>query len=459
MEFPAYFGGFNNGKTFGLCIRAWINSLKYPDNRGVLCRSLVKELRDTTRHEFFKIVGCNETTIRNHPWVDRWAMDENMLRLKNGSEIYFRHLQDEAALASLLSLSIRWFGIDQAEEVHEAAFLTLIGRIGRTDIDGATGKKLPPPWGAIVGNPMGHNWIWKRWKKNGGLDKDYHLWEATTMEGPLTSKRYIERLLKNYPSHWIQRFVYGSWDVFKGQIYDEFDSNVHLIDPFPIPDIWKAGIGVDLGYNHPTAFNWHAVDYEGNWYVYDEHVASEKLPDWHAKEVKRKGITRSDGSPLAVYAPHDAMNRNAITGINLQQAYADEGIGMLAGNKLHPSIGIQRIKQMLQIRKDIKHPFTGKMGAPRCYVFKNCEHLIEEIPLYRWKELKPGEEKEKDSPDDVVKVNDDCVDAWRAWAMGWSSRGVPERPRKKGTEELDLESFIAQDMEEDMDYDFELFNI
>ena len=440
--FPSYFGGFNNGKTFALCARAWIHSLAYPNNRGALCRNLASELRQTTRTQFFEIVGCNETTISSHPEVARWNASENFLRLKNGSEILFRHLSDEGSLASLLSLNLRWAGLDQAEEIPEAAFLTLISRIGRLDFDPRTGKRLPPEWIGTAGNPAGHNWIWKNWKKNGGLSEDYHLVEATTMDNPFASPSYIKRMFDNYSDYWIQRYVYGNWDSFQGQVYSDFDANIHVIDPIPIPDSWKSGIGVDLGLNHPTAFIWCAVDYDGNWYIYDEHVAREKLPEEHAKIIKAKGILDGSGSMLPFFAPHDAQNRDRISGQNYQQAYLEHGINLQVGNRMAAAIGIQKIMSMMKVDPEKTHPYTKKLGCPRLFITRNCEHIIEELNLYMWKALRPGQEETREQPDEVLKVNDDALDAFRYWAMGWTSGSTPTRKPDIPSQDVASHDFI-----------------
>lgn len=469
-RYPFYFGGFDNGKTFGMCLRAIIASIKYPNNRGVICRRLVKELEDTTRKEFFYILGCNEVTIKDHPYVDTWRQDKNMLRFKNGSEIRFRHLSDDKAIAALKSMSIRWFAIDQAEEVPEAAFLMLISRIGRTDIDSVTGEKLPPAWGSCVGNPKGHGWVWRRAIKNKdsqGLtsvsyEEDgktihtgmfYHMEEATTLEGPLTSPSYVATLKADYPERWYKRYVLGSWDVDSGRVYDEFVPSIHVIPPeyeFPIPDKWKAGIGCDLGYNHPTVFIWVAVDYYGNWYAYDEHVYRELTPEQHAGMIKEKGIWRKDGSQLAIYGPHDVGNRNS-EGHTQQQLYFDQGVQIRRGSRLKPVVRIQMLKQKMRIRTEVIHPFNGKPGSPQLFIFgRKCPELVKNVDKYYWKELKEGEEESKEEPDDVIKAYDDEWDAFGEWAIGWGSRNVPNRTRPKTIQEMELAAFTGANIENDL---------
>lgn len=438
-KFPGYWGGFNNGKTYSLCLRGIKASLEYPNNAGLIARRTYPQLRDTTRRTFFEILGCNESSITNHPYVERWSASENFLRFINGSMVYFRHLDDEAALASLLSLNLGWFGIDQAEEVPEAAFLTLIGRIGR--VEGG-----PPAWGATVGNPAGHNWIWRRWKRKDVRNpQDYHLLEAMTTDNPFAAADYVQTLLDSYDSHWIQRYVYGSWDAFKGQVYDEWDENVHVIDPVDIDERWIAGLGADFGYNHPTVFLFIAVDWNGIVHVYDEVVGREKLPEWYIDELKQRGIVnKKTGFQHPVYGPHDIMNRNPVTGKNLQAEYQRQGLYIYGGNRMKPYVGIQRIKQLLKIDPNRKNPFTGKMGCPGMVVHRHCEQFIEEVGVYRWKDLKPGQEDNQEQPDEVVKVNDDAMDAFRAWAMSYLIDHEPIHDRKRTLQEEEQFLFMPK---------------
>jgi len=436
--YPGYFGGFNNGKTHAGCIRGLKHSLDYPGNKGLIARKTYPELKDTTRKQFFEIMGCTESTIAGHPYVERFNQQENFLRFKNGSEIFFRALNDEEALAKLLSLNINWFFIDQAEEVSEAAFLTLLGRMGRK----AGG---PPVWGAVTGNPAGHNWIWKRWI-NGDPDKTkYDMIQATTLDNPFRRPGYVEELMDAYDPIWLKRYIYGSWDTFAGQVYNEWDPKYHLIDPIPMAAEMKAGVGCDLGYNHLTAFVWIGVDYEGNWHVYDEHAAREQLPEWHINQISTR-LTLEDGSQLPVFGPHDAMNRNPVDGRNLQQVYRDGGVNIMAGTRVKPHVGIQKIKQMMRIDPKKPHPYKpGVMGAPRFFVHRNCPGIVEEIGQYRWRELKPGQESHMAQPDEVVKVNDDRVDALRQWAMATQAYYKPTQETKKvkSIEQFDLEAFAG----------------
>ena len=60
-------------------------------------------------------------------------------------------------------------------------------------------------------------------------------------------------------------------------MYPEFDENVHVIDPFPVPEEWQDTVSIDPGLNNPLAANWYCADYDGTVYVVAEHYEEEKV--------------------------------------------------------------------------------------------------------------------------------------------------------------------------------------
>ena len=71
--------------------------------------------------------------------------------------------------------------------------------------------------------------------------------------------------LQEYPSTPDEAFSSGSATAFP-----EFDLEVHVCEPFNIPEHWRRWISVDNGYDHPFCWLWYAVDEDGNVYVYRE---------------------------------------------------------------------------------------------------------------------------------------------------------------------------------------------
>ena len=76
----------------------------------------IPELRDTTQKTFVEFCP-SDWYAESRGGV--WNKSENYVRLYNGSEIIFRHL-DTISERELLSLNLGWFGIDQSEETTES---------------------------------------------------------------------------------------------------------------------------------------------------------------------------------------------------------------------------------------------------------------------------------------------------------------------------------------------------
>ena len=64
---------------------------------------------------------------------------------------------------------------------------------------------------------------------------------------------YVEQP-DSLPEDMRRRWRYGSWDVVFGQYFDEFRRDLHVIEPFPIPEDWRRYIAIDYGLDMLAAF-------------------------------------------------------------------------------------------------------------------------------------------------------------------------------------------------------------
>ncbi len=94
---------------------------------------------------------------------------------------------------------------------------------------------------------------------------------------------YLEGLGGNLGKAWRD----GDFDIFEGQFFNEFNSNVHVIEPFPIPDTWRKFRAIDHGRTAPTAAMWGAVDHDGAIWWYREYYKAGVDADVNAKEIAR----------------------------------------------------------------------------------------------------------------------------------------------------------------------------
>jgi PBSX family phage terminase large subunit len=365
------FGGFGNGKTESLCWRAILLALKYPEALGMLGRATYPELRDSTVRSFFEV--CPPDLI------SQYNKQENVVYFINGAQMLFRAFDDPR---KLLSMNLGWFGIDQLEEIEEEIYLQLLGRLRNPSVRFAFG----------VGNPE-PNWVKKKFKDNAGNDKDLFFIEATTLENPYLPSGYVESLVKNYPDHWVKRYVYGDWSTFEGQVFTEFVESKHVVDPFDIPQAWKKEFVIDYGYRNPFACIKIAIDYDDNYYIIDEHYEREKIISYHAQKIKDMGYDKSYTCWIDPSCVAKNRTKNEIQVSVIDEFYDEEVYPIPANNNV---AGVMRTNQWFK---------DGRLK-----IFKNCTNAIREIQNLRWKKVKP--DWNKNMPEEMEDKDNhicDCI--------------------------------------------------
>lgn len=432
-RFAGYGGGFGNGKTLAGSIKAYIHC-QQKDAFFLIGRKHATDLSDSTQRDFLNLFGhLGKFSPKNGSF--KFYREGKMY-----SEVIFRHLDD---LQSLTNMNLSGFWIDQAEEVSEDAFDFLVGRIRRL---------VQHREGFITFNPNGHDWIYRRFKKGYGSDgkqlsniDDYYLVMASTLENKENlPEDYLKGLLAQ-PKEWVKRFVEGSFNVFSGQIFDEFSPRIHVLNqPFEIPQSFERFRAIDHGTatGHATCCLWFAVDFDGNIYVYQEYYQEDEVVSKHVEMINRmsnirttKGEVVTDHYAYTLIDPSTHAKTKEKDGYRFSVAdeYLDAGIPTIAAQN-DVRAGINRVKEYLKVSPERYHPFLKDsdgepiQGSPKLFIFPQCENLIEEIPQYRWKTYsgKMLANVDRDDPKEApVKRNDNAVDALRY--------GIMSRPQNPGT--------------------------
>jgi phage terminase large subunit len=411
-KYKLFIGGWGNGKTSAGCAEAFTLAMEYPGCTGLVLRRTRPELKATTEPQLLNggggpsgdWTGIPEEVIRKHNKTD------NLLELINGSKIIFWPADDPEKLSNL---NLGWFLIDQAEEVSEEIFQTLHGRLRQ-----ANGPRV----GILLANPNGHDWIWRRFVYLKYPDHKYV--HAKTTDNDTLPKDYVESLMK-MPKAWVERYVEGSFDVFSGQIFPEFDRNFHVISPFPMADWYEGMEGIDWGYRNPTSVLWTKFDDKGNCFVVDEHLEANRLVHHHAEKIHER---RAEwGQPMETLIDPSSSKTDPTSGRSVIDEFNDHGILVTPADNARIA-GINRIGEWMRLDPTHPHPITNEIhpmanaenpedrrGWPRLYIFSNCVQLIEHLGQYQWKKKPPQQEDEaKEKP---LEKDDHDVDALRYTLM------------------------------------------
>ena len=132
--------------------------------------------------------------------------------------------------------------------------------------------------------------------------------------------------------------------------------NFHVIDPFPIPNLWQDAISIDPGLNNPLAAHWYAVDYDGNVYVVAEHFEAGKDVSYHSEKIKeisdRLGWHRAANGNIEAYIDSAANQRTLSYNKSVTELFFEHGIN--CNPKVNKDLfsGIARVKEYLKNMKE-----------------------------------------------------------------------------------------------------------
>lgn len=240
------------------------------------------------------------------------------------------------------------------------------------------------------------------------------------IDGEMTTrgKRYIKSLDALTGVRY-RRLRLGEWSSAEGVVYEEWDSAVHLIDPFPIPDSWVRYWSVDFGYTNPFVCQWWAEDHDGRLYLYRELYQTQRLVEDHAETMLK--VSEDEPHPTAIVCDHDAEGRATLR----------KKLGLsTTGARKAVIDGIQAVQSRLKVQDDGKPRLFIMRGAlispdPELIDAKRPLCTEQEIPGYVWdiSENKPP----KETP---VKKDDHGCDAMRYMVMhlerGKASTGMSQ---------------------------------
>lgn len=289
------------------------------------------------------------------------------------------------------SLDFVWFDEEPPRDIYEECRMRVLDREG--DIFGTMTplKGLTFVYEEIYLNRSGNPEVW------------YEFMEWA--DNPFLSQKEIALLTSSMDEATLESRRYGRFAAREGLVYPEFDEREHVIEPFPIPPEWQAGIAIDPGLKNPLSAHFYAVDWDGNVYVVAEHYAAGKDLDYHADAIlrlcDRLGWRRDARGRVEALIDSAASQRTLAAQKSVAELFCERGI--LADTRVEKDVfsGVERVKSYLR---------RGN-GLPDLYVFSGCVNMIREFKSYFW-----------GSGDSPVKRDDHAMDELRYFLM---SRPAP----------------------------------
>lgn len=214
-----------------------------------------------------------------------------------------------------------------------------------------------------------------------------HITQMTIEDALHYSPDQRKAIIAGYPEHEREARANGAPTMGSGRVFPIPEAFIK-IDPFPIPEHWTQIGGLDFGWDHPSAAVRMAWDRDSDiLYVIATHRAREQTPAMFVPAIKPWG------NWLKWAWPHDGLQHDKGSGIELARQYKDQGLNILP-EKASFDDGSNGLEAGIIEMFD-------RMQTGRLRVFSHLNDWFEEFRLYHRKEGL------------IVKKNDDLISATR----------------------------------------------
>lgn len=365
-----YGGAKGGGKSCALVMEAFKYGMKYSKADMYLFRETYDDLEANLIQEWKnkidkKLYNYNES--------------KHLVTLPNGTTIKFRYIRNFSDAEGYQGRSIDFIGVDELTKHEEKSIQVLLSCL-------RSAKGFPPKFkGTCNPGGIGHNWVKKRYIVGTEYGKKrivdpmtevkISFIPALVYDNDILMKNdpaYIKRL-ENLPEAQKKAFLYGDWDIYDGQYFDEFKQNIHVIEPFELPSHWRRYFVMDYGLDMFAGY-FIAIDDNGRAYVYKELYQSGLIVSDMVNKIK----ANTTESIYDFIAPPDMWNRNRDTGKSVAEIALDNGIHFTKADN-------ERVAGWLNMKEWLK-PYKDEQGSmiADLRIFSCCPNLIESIPVLQY---------------------------------------------------------------------------
>ena len=344
-------GPAGTGKSLACLHKLHRIAIDYPRSRTLIVRKTRESLSQSA------LVTFEDKVLSRSRYNQIAAGCQRRIRQSynypNGSEIVVGGLDKPS---KVMSTEYDTIYVNEAVETSEGDWESLSSRLRNgmvpyQQILGDTNPDAPTHWIKIRANAGTLEFLESRHEDNPEYYQDGD-WTAA-------GHRYMLRLECLTGVRFL-RLRRGIWAGAEGQIYDEWDDAIHVVECFDIPSDWPRFRGIDFGYANPFVCQWWAQDPDGRLYLYRELYGPGRIvSDW-AIEIHRY----SQGEHIEwTVADWDAEGRATLEDCGIRTEPAMKAV----------KTGIEAVQLRLRKQPD---------GRPRLFILKGCtvhrdERLIE----------------------------------------------------------------------------------
>ena len=373
------------------------------------------------------------------------SASQYMWRWPTGEVLMFRHANKEDDYDEFHGMQIPWIGFDELTKHASPAFHDKVMSTNRSGFDPIAdtpkddygnyltpdGLPLPPipleVFSTTNSSGVGRNWVKRRFidpapsgtmvktvvdvynpktKQREPFTKTQIAIFGSYKENPYLDPQYVAGLETERDPNLRRSWLLGDWNVTSGGALDDlWDDNIHILEPFQIPESWYIDRSYDNGTLHPFSVGfWAEADgteativKSGRVYKWGpppgtliqiaEYYGSEEIGTnkgiglasktiaQNIKEIeaalKRTGLIKTD---VRAGAADNKIRDTNPDADNMEKIMQKEGVYWLPSDKSSGSraVGLQLFRERLENSK--------KDEGPGIYFFRTCRASIQTIP-------------------------------------------------------------------------------
>jgi hypothetical protein len=403
-----------------------------------------------------------QTIVRSHrifPRIDpkaKWMASDNTWLFSSGYRYQFGHCKDPDDWENYYSNEYTWLGFDEVIQFLEEQYDQIRTRLRSSDpvlsrmlkcrsMSNPIVKKMRNET-FMVRDPL---WVRRRFvdpapegkkvlKRRIVMEDGSEVWRtrmylpATLWDNP--NKQFVrdyEVTLQEAKPYIRQALLYGNWYATADSFYgDVWNPQLHICNPFRIPDEWPRFRSMDWGFKTPGCIHWYAMDEDKNVFVFRELTFKEKTDVEVAKMVREiefgMGLWQNKRSLLSGPADTQLWEEKGESGRTKAQAMGTLGVYWNRADKKSRQHNAEHVVSRL------KDHHSGKT-TPGLVIFNTCRDLIRTLPAIQ---TMPGNVECPDNGGD---------DHWHdslLYGIAYASRGrvgVPKTARVKQPWEIEDE--------------------
>jgi len=346
-------------------------------------------------------------TKRIFPRIDRAARYDGatyMWIFSSGYRYQFGHCRDSDSWEQYFSNQYSYIGYDELVQFEEEQYHQINGRLRSTDpvlkhmlkIRAMSNPLMKVESGVSMKDP---HWVRRRFvdpapqgrvtlsrpvqRSDGTIDEVTRIYlPATLFDNPDPEfVRQYELELLTKPKHIRDAMLYGDWYVSPGSYFgDVWNSRLHVIRPFSIPEDWPQWRAMDWGFKQPGTVLWMAMDPDGNVIVHREYNFQGKTDREVAIDIRsierELGLWGKGQSQITGVADTQLWEARGDNAMSKAQVMAGKGVLWLKADK--GSGSRQRGAERIYKRLGDHH---GETTSPGLVFFESCRMCIRTIPL------------------------------------------------------------------------------